>query len=598
MATSYRFGEFELDTAAGELRHRDERVPLEPKVFDLLMHLLRHRDRIVSVPELLTAVWADISVERGSVHRAVRLLRRALSDQATQLEAIVTVPRRGYRFAQDVKEIANQSASRAGPTFVGREEICGELDARLERAMSGSQTGLALLHGPAGIGKSATLARLRRSAERLGATVFEGRCIEGPAAPPYRPWSRILRAALRLDGATDLAAGLETGLHDVAQALPEIGAALGVRIQANEVIDPGAQHRVHAAIASWIRLRCRRSPLVLLIDDLHRADLDSIQLLAFLIQDLTDEPLLLATAFRDRPEQISNPAAVDALITLRPDAPIRLAEFSQSEVEEFARERSDETWTSSELDRLWLASGGNPLFVEQLVRTHGADRRSPPLGPPAAGLRGALRRLLEDASLPCSEMLSMASVFGRAFEPAVLAAGLGRSMIEIQTAIDEAVQLRLLEPDEDPEYRFVHGLFPEVLYADLSSAERIEQHGRALSGLIAMQAGPRHRLTELAHHAHEAASRIGIRRAFDYAIAAANDAAKRLAFEDAIQLFKRALEIRDPRAGDEVDRAARANCLIDIATLLVMRGAAAAARPFFDDAAELAREIDDPKLFA
>ena len=58
------------------------------------------------------------------------------------------------------------------------------------------------------------------------------------------------------------------------------------------------------------------------------------------------------------------------------------------------------------------------------------------------------------------------------------------------------------------------------------------------------------------------------------------------------------LEINDPRARDEVDRAARANCLIDIATLLVMRGAAAAARPFFDDAAELAQELDDPKLFA
>ena len=75
MAAGYRFGEFVLDSEAGELRHRGVRLSLEPKAFGVLLHLVRHRHRIVSIPELLTAVWADVAVERGSAHRAIRLLR-------------------------------------------------------------------------------------------------------------------------------------------------------------------------------------------------------------------------------------------------------------------------------------------------------------------------------------------------------------------------------------------------------------------------------------------------------------------------------------------------------------------------------------------
>ena len=111
MARSYRFGDFELDGDRGELRCLGERVPLEPKTFDVLAHLVRHRDQTISVSELLRRVWPDIAVGRGSVHRAIRLLRQALAVEGSSADgAIETLPRRGYRFKLDAREIGGAHA--------------------------------------------------------------------------------------------------------------------------------------------------------------------------------------------------------------------------------------------------------------------------------------------------------------------------------------------------------------------------------------------------------------------------------------------------------------------------------------------------------
>ncbi len=596
VAERVRFGEFELDPSKGQLRHRGKLVPLEPKAFDVLAHLVRNRDRTVSVSELLRVVWPEVAVERGSVHRAVHFLRRAVSDRSDGAEAIQTIPRRGYRFTIAVEEgdpegpsVGSAAAGRAA-SYIGRARLSAVLDARLAAAVRG-RPDLVLLHGPAGIGKSATLAHLAESARSKSATVFEGRCIEGPGAPPYRPWSRILLAALRVDGAKDVATGLELGLEEVARALPDLGAALGVQAPKDASIDPGARHRVHEAIAEWVRNRCRRGPLVLMIDDLHRADLDSIQLLAFLVQELSDEPLLIAAAFRDGPRD-GGGAALESLVSLRPGAPLRLGELSKPEVAELAQAHGGATWTPDDLDQLADSSGGNPLFVEQLLRTRDAgvgripDRRS-------VGLRGALRRLLEDAPSRCTAMLSFASVFGREFDPVVVAAGLEQSVAEVEAAVEEAIELRVLEPNDDGSVRFVHGLIPEVLHAGLSAAERVENHRRAVVGLVSTRTGPREVLSELAHHACEAVKAIGVGPAFDYTVTAARDAMQRLAYDEAVQLFERALSLR---AAGSPGQAARATCLIDLATVMVLRGAGREARPRFFEACDLAREIDDPVL--
>jgi pimeloyl-ACP methyl ester carboxylesterase len=125
---TYAFGDYELDTRLRELRHDGEMVPVQPQVFDLLAFLVERRDRAVGKDELLEAVWGGAYVTEGSLQRAISQARSAIGDGAH--EAILTLPRRGYRFAAEVAVRALEEApgapSEAHP-FRPRYAVSGEV---------------------------------------------------------------------------------------------------------------------------------------------------------------------------------------------------------------------------------------------------------------------------------------------------------------------------------------------------------------------------------------------------------------------------------------------------------------------------------------
>lgn len=78
-------------------------MKVEPKVFDVLLYLLRHANRVVSKNELLSAVWQGDAVTAGALTQCVFLARRAIGDTGTSQRMIATVNKRGYRFVGDVQ---------------------------------------------------------------------------------------------------------------------------------------------------------------------------------------------------------------------------------------------------------------------------------------------------------------------------------------------------------------------------------------------------------------------------------------------------------------------------------------------------------------
>lgn len=104
----FQFGQFVLDEPARSLRLSAREIPLQPRVFDLLVYLVRHRTRMVSKEELLEALWPGITVTENSLQRAVSALRKALREG--QMEgALRSYPRVGYRF--DLESASDESAS-------------------------------------------------------------------------------------------------------------------------------------------------------------------------------------------------------------------------------------------------------------------------------------------------------------------------------------------------------------------------------------------------------------------------------------------------------------------------------------------------------
>jgi DNA-binding winged helix-turn-helix (wHTH) protein/TolB-like protein len=134
----YEFGSHLLDVLNQRLLRDGEPVAITPKTLDLLLLLLRHRERVVSKTELMRDLWADTAVEEANLTQQVFTLRKILGDEGTA--CIETVPRRGYRFAAEVREVREEAPPvPAGPPGRGPTEA--------GRALEATQGGLARRRG-------------------------------------------------------------------------------------------------------------------------------------------------------------------------------------------------------------------------------------------------------------------------------------------------------------------------------------------------------------------------------------------------------------------------------------------------------------------
>ena len=100
----FRFADFEIDIARRELRRGGAIVHIEPQVFDLLVHLIRNRDRIVSKDELIEVIWHGRIVSEAALSSRISAARRALGDSGNDQTLIRTMYKRGFRFVGELDD--------------------------------------------------------------------------------------------------------------------------------------------------------------------------------------------------------------------------------------------------------------------------------------------------------------------------------------------------------------------------------------------------------------------------------------------------------------------------------------------------------------
>lgn len=139
---SYRFGRFTLDPARFELRCDGEPRPVEPQVFNLLVYLIRHRDRVVTHDELVDSVWKGRVISEAALSSRISLARSAVGDSGKTQTVIRTVPRRGFRFVAPVEDLDNGAAGAVATSSeaqVQRVRFCRSADGtRIAYACSGA----------------------------------------------------------------------------------------------------------------------------------------------------------------------------------------------------------------------------------------------------------------------------------------------------------------------------------------------------------------------------------------------------------------------------------------------------------------------------
>lgn len=110
-----RFGTFEIDTAASELRGPNGPVPIEPKVFDLLLYFAENPGRTLSRDELIDHVWSGRVVSDAAVATVLKLVRRAIGDDGIHQHLLKTIHSRGYRFTAEVEILRPADAAPPDP---------------------------------------------------------------------------------------------------------------------------------------------------------------------------------------------------------------------------------------------------------------------------------------------------------------------------------------------------------------------------------------------------------------------------------------------------------------------------------------------------
>ncbi|MCA1831385.1 MAG: AAA family ATPase [Actinomycetota bacterium] len=499
----------------------------------------------------------------------------------------------GADLASAPAEATSLTGTPAGSVFIGRVRELTELKKGLEDALR-SQGRLLLMLGEAGIGKTRTAEEFARYARIRGAAVLWGPSHESETAPSYWPWVQIIRAAVRDLAPDALREHLGPAAPDITQLVPELS-ELVPSLPAPPSLEPEqARFRLFDSVTRFLKNLALQSPLLVILDDLHRADKPSLLLLQFLARELKDSRILVVAAYRHTEVATGHPL-LDTVGELTAER-ILLPGLASNEVATLLSELSGVSLPEAFIDTVVHATEGNPFFASEFVRLLASEGRldqpetlsTLPLAVPQ-GVREVVTRRLAQLSSDCGTLLTSASAIGVEFSPALLReiAPAGN----IDAALDEAVTANLLVELSRPfRYRYAHTLIHQTLYETISTTRRTQLHkeiGDALERLHAMNLEPH--LSHLAYHFFEAAETGDVDKAIDYASRAGERALSLYAYEEAAVHFEHALESLD--LVDDADDGRRCELLLSLGSAQSRAGDVTNSKATFLRAAEVARQI-------
>ncbi len=511
--------------------------------------------------------------------------RTAPSSGANRRRSATAVPRR----------------QRASRPIVGRLLESEDLVSLLDDATAG-MGGVATLAGEAGIGKTTLARQLSTLAEQRGIPAVWGVGASAETARPYWHWIQVVRAiAARREGPEifktlgAVGAWLSTIVPDLEFGLPR-----GERGPSPVGAEEGRFH-LYDALLRLLEIAAERSGLVVVLDDLHFADEASLLALSYISRAVGDKRILIVCTHRDLELEESRRDAAPFSELVRPTLGIVLKGLPPGDVRRMIESRRDVPAPEALVERIHHLTGGNPLFVSELLSLIEAEQELDDSAvaagamPLPAGVRDAITARLAMLSAEGREMLSVASVIGQQFRAGTLAAAAGTPAVELLELLDEAVRLRLVRPTTQyaDGYGFHHGLIQATLYDAIPRGRRLALHdavARALERDPAVVAGEG--LAEIAHHYLEAAPAHDPHRAIEYARRAGDRAMETFAYDQAVGMYRGALGVTG------LTESQRGELLQALGEAQMRVGDTDAARQTLLRAADAARVRNDPVAFA
>lgn len=586
-----RFGVFELDQEAGELRKRGVRIKLQDQPFRILCALLDHPGEIVSRESLKSILWPEntfVEFERG-LNAAIAKLRQALSDSAENPRFIQTLARRGYRFLAPTPEAISAKPGRINPPsalnaqvarpgvewvaairttlftskpipIIARDQELGQLRRLLDALIAG-QGSLALISGEPGVGKTHLTHAILAEATQRDCLGIVGHCYEMEGAPPYTPFVEMLDYLGRVAPKDLFRALLGDAASEVAKLMPELR-RLFPEISAVAELRPEQQRRaLFHAYRAFTERSARLVPLVMVIEDLHWADESSVLLLQYLAQSVIGIPVLIIGTFRDADLDVRRPFAgvLEGWIRERIATFIRVRPLAIPGVRSMLQLLSSQLPPDFLVAAFFDRTEGNPFFVEEVFRHLVEEGKMfDPQGKICSGLqteewrvprsvRLVIRRRLERMSKAARNVLATAAVIGRSFS-LLLLEDLGEPHSDaVLDAIEEAERAHLVSVEpagREAHYRFVHELVRQTLVEELSKPRLQRLHARIAGAMERLYAfNLESRASALAHHLYQAGTAADPGKTITFLLMAARRATVGAAHEEALAKIEIALSL-------------------------------------------------------
>jgi class 3 adenylate cyclase len=471
----------------------------------------------------------------------------------------------------------------------GREQELGRLLAAWIQAGAGEQRAV-LLAGEPGVGKTRLAAEVARRAYDEGALVLYGRC-DQELGVPYQPFAEALAAFL--DGCHEPLTAQHLGRYgsDLFRLVPDVAERVPGLPPPLEADPETERWRLFQAVGAWLEQAAAAGGLVLVVDDLHWAPAPTLALFGHLVGTPAAARLLVVGTYRDT----ERTAALTSLLTeLRYRKGVdRLAldgldELAVADLVASAAGTDRDEAALALAGALHRETEGNPFFVRQLL---GHLEETGVLGPPG-GLAEVIGHRLEVLPSLAGRALRRAAVVGRDFDLDTLAALTGADEEALLDNLEAAVKARLLEETGVDAWRFTHALVRSVLYSEWSASRLVRLHRQVGE---ALETHHPYDVTALAHHFGRAASgdETVAAKGVLYATRAADQAVVRLAHEQAVALYRQALNLLGGATSDEK----RCDLLIVLGDA-ERRAGVAGHRETLLEAARLARHLSDGERLA
>ncbi|MFD4639731.1 ATP-binding protein [Lentzea sp. NPDC058436] len=388
------------------------------------------------------------------------------------------------------------------PVLVGRDEETSALRAAVARAGQG-RGGAVFLVGEPGIGKSRLASEITGHALERGFRVLRGRASR---AVPLRALCEAVLSAFRKAGAPDE---------------KQLGAYLPVLLRMTPDAPAGVPDPAVVRAEAVLRLLTAEKTVVLL-EDLHEADGETLAVVDYLLDHLAGEPVLLLATSRPHPDGAQRLA--DAAATRRTATTLRLNGLSEDEVAELARHCLGEPAPQDVLLHLVAVSDGVPFVVEELL--NGDLRAVPPT------VAAATSQRVDALGPECVALLEAAAIFGRTFPLDVVAAVVTGS--DVQACMQEAERAQLVHG-----HQFRHALTADAITGRMTPTARAALAGRAARAAEALRPGEPELVAELWEVAGEPAKAVGC------LVRAGRHAAALGRFGTAVELLERGQALTD-----------------------------------------------------